>query len=47
MGRTQEAIAAHPSAADYDKLMVELRIENGDGASARHRSDAPADKAQI
>jgi len=27
MGRTQEAIAAHPSAADYDKLMIELRME--------------------
>jgi len=25
--RTQEAIAAQPSAADYDKLMTELRME--------------------
>ena len=25
--RTQEAIAAQPSAADYDKLMVELKME--------------------
>jgi F-type H+-transporting ATPase subunit epsilon len=25
--RTQKAIAAQPSAADYDKLMVELRME--------------------
>ena len=27
MQRTQEAIAAHPSAADYDRLMAELRME--------------------
>jgi F-type H+-transporting ATPase subunit epsilon len=27
MARTQKAIAAHPSAADYDKLMTELRME--------------------
>ena len=25
--RTQEAIAAHPAAADYEKLMAELRME--------------------
>lgn len=25
--RTQQAIAAHPAAADYDKLMAELRME--------------------
>lgn len=27
MERTQKAIAAQPSAADYDKLMTELRLE--------------------
>lgn len=27
MERTQQAIAARPSAADYDKLMAELRME--------------------
>jgi len=27
MERTQKAIAAQPAAADYDKLMVELRME--------------------
>jgi len=27
MERTQKAIAAQPSAADYDKLMAELRME--------------------